>query len=59
MGDGKCNNYQFQTKLNHCQGTQVDKCEILLRYLAATVAGLAKEQCFCSQIWRADFVRKI
>lgn len=45
-GVGKCNNYQFQTKLNLCQGTQVDKCEILLRYLAATVASLAKEQCF-------------
>lgn len=25
----------------------------------ATVAGLAKEQCFGSQIWRADFVKNL
>lgn len=38
---------------------KTDKCEILLRFLVATVASLAKEQCFWSQIWRADFVKNL
>lgn len=56
---GESNKHQFENRFSYCQATQIDKCEMVLRFSVATVASLTKEQCFGSLIWRADFVKSL